>query len=79
MRRDNPFPGINPWMQNVWSDLHARWIVRVADALGATLPEDLSARAEESVHLEGQGIDPGSGGLRRPDEAVAREARLVAA
>ncbi len=74
MRRDNPFPGMNPWMQNVWSDLHARLIVRIADAVGGGLPDDLSARAEESVHLEGQGIEPQQGGVRRPDVSVVGRA-----
>lgn len=70
MQRENPFPGINPWMQNTWSDLHVSLIGRIRDALGSKLPDDLNARAEESVHLEGQGIDPQKGSLRRPDVTV---------
>jgi len=51
VQRKNPFPGINPWMQLVWSDVHTRLIGHIAEALGEELPADLVARAEERVVL----------------------------
>ncbi len=42
---------MNPWMQNVWSDLHTVLIGYLRDTLSATLPNDLMARAEENVTL----------------------------
>ncbi|CAN5465268.1 hypothetical protein BH23VER1_BH23VER1_09010 [soil metagenome] len=40
-------------MQGVWSDMHTRLIAYACDALGAELPDDLTARAEEAVSLTG--------------------------
>ena len=51
VERKNPFPGMNPWMQLVWSDVHTRLIGHIAEALGDELPADLVARAEERVVL----------------------------
>jgi len=51
LERKNPFPGMNPWMQLVWSDVHTRLIGDIAEALGDELPADLVARAEERVVL----------------------------
>ena len=51
MYRENPFPGMNPWMQNEWSDVHTRLIGHIADALGDELPDDLLTRVEKNVTL----------------------------
>ncbi len=40
----NPFPGMNPYLQLHWRDFHASWIVYACDQLNASLPEDLVAR-----------------------------------
>jgi hypothetical protein len=52
MKPHNPFPGMNPWMQNVWSDLHTRLISHISEALGLELPDDLSSRAEEAIPMQ---------------------------
>lgn len=53
MNRENPFPGINPWMQRGWGDVHIALIGYIRDALGEELPDDLIARSEKSVTLSG--------------------------
>ena len=47
--KDNPFPGIDPWMQSVWHDVHHMLLGYIRDQLGSGLPDDLVARAEESI------------------------------
>ncbi len=56
--RENPFPGINPWMQLRWPDVHTRLIAYVCDSLAGALPDDLSVSAEESVSLSDE-VDDG--------------------
>ena len=51
MHPKNPFPGMNPWMQQVWSDCHTKLMGFVCESLGTSLPGDLTALAEEHVSL----------------------------
>ena len=51
----NPFPGMNPFFQASWSDVHTTLISLVREALSESLPPDLSARAEERVVLAAPG------------------------
>lgn len=67
MKHENPFPGMNPWMQGVWSDMHTRLIGYIADALADELPDDLLARAEENISLASAGEEEQ---VRRADVAV---------
>jgi hypothetical protein len=56
---DNPFPGMNPFLELRWSDAHTRLIAYIGDALSEELPGDLSVRAEEQVVVEGAGEHQG--------------------
>ncbi len=49
---DNPFPGMNPYLEAHWRDLHTRIMVYVCDQLQGQLPADLIARVEESVSID---------------------------
>lgn len=49
MSRKNPFPGMNPWLEHKWSDVHFSLISFIRQDLGANLPDGLVARAEEHV------------------------------
>ena len=49
MQTNNPFPGMNPFLEASWPDVHTRLIGYISDALAEELPLDLSARAEEEV------------------------------
>ncbi len=57
----SPFPGMDPYLEAHWRDVHARLIIYACDALQGVLPGALRARVEESVLLEtpmGQGDHP---------------------
>src|SRR5271165_7441130 len=48
----SPFPGMDPYLEAHWRDVHARLIVYACDALQGLLPGSLRARVEETVLLE---------------------------
>ena len=49
---DNPFPGMDPWMEQQWGDAHHRFITYASDALRPVLPPDLKPRVQERVFIE---------------------------
>lgn len=48
----SPFPGMDPYLEQHWGDVHHRLITYASDQLQARLPEDLRARVEERVFVE---------------------------
>jgi hypothetical protein len=52
MEMPSPFPGMDPYLEGHWRDVHARLIIYASDALQGILPRGLRARVEESVLLE---------------------------
>ena len=48
----NPFPGMNPYLEPYWRDMHATLIVLMRQALNERLPDNLIARIEERVYVE---------------------------
>jgi hypothetical protein len=48
----SPFPGMDPYLEARWGDVHQRLITYAADQLGLRLPDDLRARVEERVYVE---------------------------
>jgi Protein of unknown function (DUF4058) len=48
----SPFPGMDPYLEAHWRDVHARLVIYASDALQGVLPPSLRARVEESVLLE---------------------------
>ncbi|MBI5365402.1 MAG: DUF4058 family protein [Planctomycetes bacterium] len=55
-----PFPGMDPYLEAHWRDVHSRLIIYACDQLQSQLPSDLRARVEERVlvdsPLEGQRV-----------------------
>lgn len=47
-----PFPGMDPWLEQHWGDVHTRLVTYCSDRLQGNLPRDLRARVEERVFLE---------------------------
>ena len=43
----NPLPGMNPYLEESWDDVHTMLLGYIRDALANELPLDLNARAEE--------------------------------
>jgi hypothetical protein len=48
----SPFPGMDPWLEAHWGDVHTRLIVEASNQLQRQLPEGLKARVEEYVAVE---------------------------
>lgn len=48
----NPFPGMNPYLEANWGDIHSRLVLYSCDLLRPGLPGDLYARVEERVVVE---------------------------
>ena len=48
----SPFPGLDPYLEARWSDVHQGLITYARDALQPNLPPDLRARIEERVFVE---------------------------
>jgi hypothetical protein len=49
----NPFPGMNPFLERSWSDVHTQLIAYIRDELALRgLPAGLRARAEERLSVE---------------------------
>jgi hypothetical protein len=48
----SPFPGMDPYLEQFWPDIHAGLIIYARDQLEEQLPDDLIARVEERVVLE---------------------------
>jgi hypothetical protein len=48
----SPFPGMDPYLEMRWSDVHVKLIGFIGEAIQPLLPPALRARAEERVLLE---------------------------
>jgi hypothetical protein len=48
----NPFPGMNPWLEAHWGDVHTSLTTYARDQLQPLLPSNLRARIEEYVSVE---------------------------
>lgn len=71
MKLENPFPGMNPWLELSWESFHHKLLGYMADAIDEFLPPDLRARPEEGVHV-GPAGDEGQGRKRRvPDIGIS--------
>ena len=55
MTATNPFPGMNPYLEQRWGDVHASLVTYARDQLQDALPEDLRARMQERVFVESAG------------------------
>src|SRR5437867_1905060 len=50
----SPFPGMDPYLERYWGDVHHRLIQYTCDELQPRLPHDLRARVEERVFVESE-------------------------
>jgi hypothetical protein len=67
----SPFPGMDPYLEQHWEDVHTRLISYVADALQPQLSDDLIARMEEKAYVE-EGSEKE---IHRPDVRVVEHPR----
>jgi hypothetical protein len=63
----SPFPGMDPYLEPHWRDVHTRLVTYSADALNRILPDSLVARTEERVAV---GSDSGDWRGLHPDVRV---------
>jgi Protein of unknown function (DUF4058) len=54
----SPFPGMDPYLEQYWPDVHARLILYACDQLEDQLPGSLIARVEERIVFEREDEDP---------------------
>jgi hypothetical protein len=50
----SPFPGMDPWLELFWEDVHQRALTYAADALQEQLPGGLRARLQERVYVDNE-------------------------
>jgi hypothetical protein len=62
----SPFPGMDPYLEQRWSDVHVKLLGFIGEALQPLLPRALRARSEERVLLEDAEVE-----LRRYRSDVA--------
>ncbi|NUQ62250.1 MAG: DUF4058 family protein [Pirellulales bacterium] len=66
----SPFPGMDPYLEQHWGDVHTSFLVYARNQLNAQLPDDLQARVEESV---GVAIDDRIARAVYPDVRVSEQ------
>lgn len=49
---NSPFPGMDPYLERFWGDIHQAFITYVRDLLQSRLPTELRARMQERVYAE---------------------------
>ena len=48
----SPFPGMDPYLEQYWGDVHTSLMVYMRDEINSQLPDDLQARVEESLLVD---------------------------
>ena len=71
--RASPFPGMDPYLESKWPEVHARLIVYAANQLNAQLPEDLQTSIERTAAVSGEDDRRSI----RPDLMVVKEPAAV--
>jgi hypothetical protein len=54
----NPLPGMNPWLEEHWRDVHASLLVYARDQLNGELPADLTAAVDERLVIDVEEDEP---------------------
>ena len=62
--KSSPFPGMDPYLEDRWPEVHARLIVYAANQINSGLPNDLQANIQENLAMYG---DDHAGTSIRPD------------
>jgi hypothetical protein len=48
----SPFPGMDPYLENYWGDVHTSLMVYARNQINAQLPDELQARVQEGLGVE---------------------------
>ncbi len=79
---DNPFPGMNPYMEENWPDIHTTLITECRRHIQRQLPEDLIAKVEQDLRVgvaEDDGRHRADIEVREPWSEVAGRTALAPA
>lgn len=57
---NSPFPGMDPWLEQHWGDVHQALVTYARDELQEQLPDGLLARMQERVMVESLDNEPRS-------------------
>ena len=66
----SPFPGMDPFLERHWQDVHSTFMVYAKQRLNNQLPAELLARVEESLAVE---TDDGRNRVVYPDISVVEQ------
>ncbi len=55
----SPFPGMDPYLEPRWGDIHTRLTVYACDQLRAQMPGGLLVRAQEHLTVQAAGPENG--------------------
>ena len=75
----SPFPGMDPYLESKWPEVHARLIVYAANQLNAQLPEDLHLSPDASRPFRDLSGSAARAVAEYRGSATARRARRGAA
>jgi hypothetical protein len=78
----SPFPGMDPYLERHWGDVHQALVTYIRDQLQSALPGDLRARMQERVYIEAPGLRheyyPDVRVIERPRRRAASSGAAVA-
>ncbi len=79
MRYENPFPGMNPYLENpdIWPDFHNGLIGQLRDILGPQLPDRYRIALQRRVEVEEPFGGPSELNLVIPDALVTSDSAVV--
>lgn len=69
----SPFPGMDPYLESHWRDVHTRLMTYIGDQIQEQLPADLVARVEEKIEVDG----PDDIRLVAPDVSIVQDQETV--
>ncbi len=64
----SPFPGMDPYLEQRWRDVHTRLALYSCDEIQTRLPADLFAHVEERVYVENEGL---------PERSMSPDVRVL--
>ena len=77
----SPFPGVDPYLEEHWGDIHTRLMVYISDQINEQLPNGLQARVEESVCVDleelSRWIYPDVRVIEQPESTFAASAAVA--
>src|SRR4051812_28651845 len=72
----SPFPGMDPYIERFWNDVHGSLITYIRDELNAALPPRFRATLQDRVFIAD--VEQPFSGVRYPDVAVLEAPSLGA-